>query len=112
MALRNIVKEGDPVLRKVSRPVKEVNDRIRMILDDMVETMRDAQGVGLAGPQVGILRRLFVVEIPEWDEEGNIVDTTLYELVNPEILETSGEQTEEEGCLSCPGLTGTVTRPA
>ncbi|MBR5741843.1 MAG: peptide deformylase [Firmicutes bacterium] len=111
MALRNIVKEGDPVLRKVSRPVKEVNDRIRMILDDMVETMRDAQGVGLAGPQVGILRRLFVIEIPEWDEEGNIVDTTLYELINPEILETSGEQTEEEGCLSCPGLTGTVTRP-
>ncbi len=112
MALRLIVKEGDPVLRKKSRPVKEVNDRIRMILDDMVETMRDAQGVGLAGPQVGILRRLFVVEIPTFDEEGNIIDTTLYELINPEIIEASGEQTEEEGCLSCPGLTGTVTRPS
>ena len=111
MALRNIVQKGDPVLRKVCRPVKEVNDRIRMILDDMVETMEHAQGVGLAAPQVGILRRMFVVEIPEFDDEGNIVNSTLYELVNPEIIETEGEQEEEEACLSVPGLCGTVKRP-
>lgn len=111
MALRNIVKEGDPILRKVCRPVPAVNDHIRMILDDMVETMRDADGVGLAGPQVGILRRMFVVEIPEFDEEGNLVSSTLYELVNPEILETRGEIADEEGCLSIPGKNGTVVRP-
>ena len=111
MALRNIVKQGDPILTKVCRPVKEVNDHTRMILDDMVETMEHAMGVGLAAPQVGILRRMFVVEIPEFDEEGNLVNSTLYELINPEIVEQKGEQYEEEACLSVPGLCGNVKRP-
>ena len=102
MALRNIVEEGDPILRKVSRPVDEVNDRIRMILDDMVETMRAAEGVGLAAPQVGIMRRMFVAE-PEEDE--------IYYFVNPEIIDTEGEEEGEEACLSVPGLAGIVRRP-
>ena len=103
MALRRILTEDDETLKKVCRPVTEVNDRIRSILDDMAETMRDAGGVGLAAPQVGILRRMFVVQI---DPEGS-----LYELINPQIMETDGEQTGDEGCLSVPGYVGTVTRP-
>ena len=103
MALRRILTEDDETLRKVCRPVTEVNDRIRSILDDMAETMHDAGGVGLAAPQVGILRRMFVVQI---DPEG-----PLYELINPQIMETDGEQTGDEGCLSVPGYVGTVTRP-
>ena len=103
MALRNIVIEGDPVLRKVCRPVDEVTDRIRMILDDMVDTMREAQGVGLAAPQVGIMRRMFVAE-PEPDE--------LYYFVNPEIIEEEGEEAGDEACLSVPELAGNVVRPA
>ena len=113
MALRTIVTEGDPILRKICKPVKEVNDRIRATLDDMLETMRQAEGVGLAGPQVGILRRMFVVEVPtETDEEGNILKTAVYELINPEIVETRGEVEEEEACLSLPGVEGVVKRPA
>ena len=103
MALRKILTEEDEILRKVCRPVTEVTDRIRSILDDMAETMHDAGGVGLAAPQVGILRRMFVVQI---DPEG-----PLYELINPQIMETDGEQCGEEGCLSVPGYVGTVTRP-
>ena len=102
MALRNIVTEEDPVLRKKSRPVTEVNDRIRTILDDMAETMHAAYGVGLAAPQVGILRRMFVVQVD---------DEHLYELINPEIVETDGDQYGEEGCLSVPGYVGLVHRP-
>lgn len=102
MALRNIVTEEDPVLRKKSRPVTEVNDRIRTILDDMAETMHAAYGVGLAAPQVGILRRLFVVQVD---------DEHLYELINPEIVEADGDQYGEEGCLSVPGYVGLVHRP-
>lgn len=102
MALRNIITEGDPILRKKCREVDNVNDRIRMILDDMVDTMRDAYGVGLAAPQVGIMRRMFVAE-PEPDE--------VYYFVNPEIISTEGEQEYNEGCLSVPGLVGTVKRP-
>ena len=102
MALRNILKDGDPALRKKSRPVTEVTDRIRTILDDMVETMHASYGVGLAAPQVGVLRRMFVVQI---DEEN------LYELINPEIVETDGDQYGEEGCLSVPGYVGFVHRP-
>ena len=102
MALRNIVTEGDPILRKVCRPVDEVTDRIRMILDDMVDTMRDAQGVGLAAPQVGIMRRMFVAE-PEVDE--------IYYFVNPEIVASEGEEEGEEACLSVPELAGKVVRP-
>jgi len=102
MALRNIVVEGDPVLRKVCRPVDKVDDRIRMILDDMIDTMHEAMGVGLAAPQIGMMRRMFVAE----PEEGEI-----YCFVNPEIIETEGEQECIEGCLSVPGYQGTVIRP-
>lgn len=101
MALRNIVTEGDDVLRKRAREVAEINDRIREITEDMVQTMRAESGLGLAAPQVGILRRIIVVE----------VDGQLYQLINPEIVETQGEQFEEEGCLSVPGLVGRVRRP-
>lgn len=100
MALRNIVKEGDDILRKKCRPVAEITERIQILVDDMIETMNDAGGVGLAAPQVGVLRRLFVVDIGD----GPIV------LINPEIVEMTGEQTGEEGCLSLPGKAGTVTR--
>ncbi|MCQ4635302.1 peptide deformylase [Anaerovorax odorimutans] len=102
MALRNIVLEGDPILRKHCREVDQVDDRIRMILDDMVETMRQANGCGLAAPQIGIMRRMFVAE----PEEGRV-----YCFVNPEILEMEGSQTGDEGCLSLPGYQGTVERP-
>ena len=100
MALRNIVTLGDEILRKKCRPVGEVTERIQTLVDDMIETMHDANGVGLAAPQVGVMRRIFVVDIGE----GPIV------LINPEIIEMSGEQTGEEGCLSLPGKAGTVPR--
>lgn len=102
MALRKIVVEGDEVLRKRSREVSQVDDRIRMILDDMLETMRDYDGVGIAAPQVGILKRIFIVEA----EEGDVL-----EAVNPEILSIGGLVAGEEGCLSVPGYFGTVERP-
>lgn len=114
MALRNIVKEGDPILNKVCRPVTKFDQKLATLLDDMHETMIAADGVGLAGPQVGMLRRLFVVwdttdapeEIPE-DYEYKFID-----FVNPEILEvTEEEATAYEGCLSFPGHNGAVTRP-
>ena len=101
MALRNIVEEGDPVLRKISKEVKEVTPRICDLLDDLVETMRDANGVGLAAPQVGVLRRVCVVE----------VDEQVYELINPVILSKEGDQYDDEGCLSVPGKAGRVHRP-
>lgn len=101
MALRNIVKVGDPILRKKSREVGEITERIRILIDDMIETMNDAEGVGLAAPQVGVLKRIFVVDVGE----GPIV------LINPEIIEKSGEQTGSEGCLSVPDRSGEVTRP-
>lgn len=102
MALRNILTEEDPVLRKVCRPVDEVTDRIRMILDDMVDTMRDADGVGLAAPQVGIMRRMFVAE-PTPGE--------VYCFVNPEIISREGEEEGDEACLSVPDMVGKVVRP-
>lgn len=102
MALRNIVIEGDPILRKKCRPVESVDGRIREILGDMLETMRAAQGVGIAAPQVGIMRRMFVAE----PEPGRV-----YYMINPEILETEGSEDGEEGCLSVPGYAGTVQRP-
>lgn len=100
MALRNIVRLGDDILRKKCRPVGEITERIQMLVDDMLETMYDANGVGLAAPQVGVMRRIFVVDIGD----GPIV------MINPEIIETQGEQTGEEGCLSLPGRAGNVTR--
>ena len=102
MAIRNIILEGDPMLRKKSKPVREVNDHIGEILEDMVETMREHYGVGLAAPQVGVKRRMFVAE-PEPGE--------VYYMVNPEMLEQEGEQEGPEGCLSVPSLEGIVVRP-
>ena len=101
MALRTIRVQGDSVLTKKSRTVDKMTPRIGELITDMLDTMYDAMGVGLAAPQVGILKRIVVIDVGE----GPIV------LINPEILETSGEQTGDEGCLSCPGMAGQVTRP-
>ncbi len=101
MALRNIRKFGDDVLRKKCREVDEIDERLLTLIEDMKETMYEAEGVGLAAPQVGILKRLFVIDIGE----GPLV------FINAEILETSGSQTDEEGCLSLPGETKEVMRP-
>ena len=109
MALRNILKEGDETLSKHCRPVTDFNDRLHTLLDDMAETMNDADGVGLAAPQVGILRRAVVV-LETNVEEGQ--EPYVIELVNPEILESEGEQEGPEGCLSVPGVYGWVKRPS
>jgi peptide deformylase len=103
MALRNIVEQGEECLTKVCRPVTEFNAHLHELLDDMAETLRDANGAGLAAPQVGVLRRTCIVIDEETDE--------VIELVNPEIIASSGEQTGLEGCLSVPGKWGIVTRP-
>jgi len=102
MALRNIRTIGDPVLTKVCKEVTEITPRILELIDDMFETMYDANGVGLAAPQVGILKRICVIDV-------TYEDPIL--LINPKIVETSGEQTGSEGCLSYPGKCGEVTRP-
>ena len=102
MAIRKILKIGDETLRKHARPVAEVDRRTRQLLDDMAETMYAADGAGLAAPQVGILRRVVVIDVGEG----------LLELVNPEILSTEGEQRQMEGCLSVPDKRGVVARPA
>ena len=101
MALRTIRVQGDPVLEKVCREITEVTPKIQTLASDMLETMYDACGVGLAAPQVGILRRIVVIDIGD----GPLI------MINPVILETSGEQTGDEGCLSLPGKAGQVTRP-
>ena len=101
MAIRNIVKLGDPVLRKTARSVLEFNNRLAVLIEDMLQTMYAAEGVGLAGPQVGVLKRVCVVDIGE----GPI------ELVNPVILEKKGHQQESEGCLSLPGKYDVTSRP-
>lgn len=103
MALLNIVKEGDPILRKTSRPVEEITPRILTLLDDMKETMHTANGCGLAAVQVGVLRRIVVIEV----EEGK-----LYEMINPRIVFRAGHQEAEEGCLSVPDKWGVTNRPA
>lgn len=103
MALRTIREMGDPILEKKCRPITEMTDKIKTLIDDMFETMYEADGVGLAGPQVGVLKRICVIDTRE---EGEKVC-----LINPEVIETSGEQTGEEGCLSVPGRCGQVTRP-
>ena len=102
MAKLKIVKVGDDTLRKVCRPVDAITPRIITLLNDMTETMRAADGVGLAAPQVGVLRRIVVIETP---------DDGLIELINPKIIAYSGEQEGEEGCLSVPGRWGVVKRP-
>lgn len=104
MATRTIREFGDEVLRKHSKPVKEMTPRLKGIIEDMLETMYEAGGVGLAGPQVGILKRVVVIDVDENQQQP-------YVLINPEILETEGSQTGEEGCLSLPGKHATVTRP-
>jgi peptide deformylase len=101
MAIRNILKQGDPTLAKVCRPVTEFNERLWQLLDDMVETMHAADGVGLAAPQVGILRRLFVMDVGDG----------VVEAINPEIVDEKGVQEEAEGCLSLPGEYGVTRRP-
>ena len=101
MAIRNVVKEGDEVLRKTARPVTDFNERLHILLDDMAETMYKENGCGLAANQVGILRRVVVIDTGEG----------LIELVNPEIIKKSGSQQEVEGCLSCPGEYGITKRP-
>jgi len=104
MALRNIRTVGDEILTKRAREVKENTEKIQELIDDMLETMYDSDGVGLAAPQVGVLKRIFVIDCSE-------ERTMPYVFINPEIIETSGEQTGTEGCLSVPGKAGIVTRP-
>lgn len=101
MAYREIRKDGDEVLRKKARPVEVIDKKVCTLLDDMADTMYEADGVGLAAPQIGILKRIVVIDV------GN----GLFEMINPEILEKSGEQDGMEGCLSVPGLSGEVKRP-
>ena len=103
MALREIRKEGDPILRKECKDVKEMTERISVLIDDMFDTMYESNGVGLAAPQVGILKRIFVVDV-------GVEEPEPYVFINPVILEKDGEQTGEEGCLSVPGYQGEVTR--
>lgn len=101
MAIRIVRTYEDEILRKKCKPVKAFDEKLHLLLDDMAETMYESNGVGLAAPQVGMLKRVVVIDIGEG----------LYELINPEIIETSGEQTGSEGCLSVPGKAGDVTRP-
>ena len=102
MAILQIVKEGDPILRKVSREVTEITPRILTLIDDMIDTMREADGCGLAAVQVGVLRRVVVIEI----EEGEV-----FEMINPVIVKRKGHQEAAEGCLSIPGVSGITRRP-
>ncbi len=102
MAIRQVRVMGDEILTKNCKPVKEMTPRIRELIDDMFDTMYQENGVGLAAPQVGVLRRIVVIDVDDGNE---------YVLINPEILQTEGEQTGYEGCLSVPGKTGVVTRP-
>lgn len=102
MALRNVREQGDAILGKISKEVKEITPRIAELIEDMLDTMYEANGVGLAAVQVGVLKRIFVVDVTGEDP---------YIFINPVILETSGEQSGQEGCLSVPGKTGIVTRP-
>ncbi|MBC8590454.1 peptide deformylase [Wansuia hejianensis] len=101
MALRTIRLDGDPILRKTSKNIDNINDRIKTLLNDMVETMVEANGVGLAAPQVGILRRAVVIDIGDG----------VIKMINPEIIEQKGSDVDVEGCLSIPGKSGTVKRP-
>lgn len=104
MALRKIRVMGDQVLEKKCKEVKEVDDKLRELVEDMLDTMYEANGVGLAAPQVGILKRIVVIDVSEEGDEPII-------LINPEIIATDGEQTGDEGCLSVPGKSGVVSRP-
>ncbi len=101
MAIRNIVHEGDDILRKRAKEVPEINARIIMLLEDMADTLKEQEGVGLAANQVGVLKRIFIADVGDG----------VIELINPEIIEVRGKQEEEEGCLSVPGIIGMVERP-
>lgn len=101
MAIRNVVKEGDEILAKVSRPVEKFDEKLHTLLDDMAETMYSLDGAGLAAVQVGILRRVVVIDVGDG----------LIELINPQIIKQSGVQNNTEGCLSCPGKWGITERP-
>ena len=103
MALRNILTDKDESLHKVCRPVEKFDEKLAMLLDDMAETLYKAQGLGLAGPQVGVRRRLAVIDLQD--------GSGLIELINPVVLKTSGKQRDVEGCLSCPDQWGYVVRP-
>ena len=102
MALRNIVKEGDPILAKKCRPVEKFDKKLWQLIDDMIETLEESGGVGLAAPQVGVMRRVCII---------NVGDGPI-EFINPVIVEADGEQEVQEGCLSCPGEFGIIKRPA
>jgi peptide deformylase len=108
MATRNILREGEPALRQKCRVVTEFDERLRILLDDMRETLENAGGVGLAAPQVGILRRVVLVLETNGEDGG---EDQLIELINPEIISSEGEENDAEGCLSVPGLFGYVIRP-
>lgn len=105
MAIRNIREQGEPVLGKISKEVTQITERTKELIEDMIETLYDAQGVGLAAPQVGVLKRIVVIDAGEEYMDGPIV------MINPKILETDGEQEGYEGCLSVPGKSGLVNRP-
>lgn len=102
MAIRKIRVDGDEVLRKTCKPIEKMTPRLQTLIDDMFDTMYEANGVGLAAPQVGILKRIVVIDVCDGDA---------YCLINPEIVSSDGEQEGDEGCLSLPGLVGTVIRP-
>lgn len=102
MALRTVRLDGDEILRKRSREVEKIDEKILTLLDDMVDTMYDKDGIGLAAPQIGILKRLVVIQVD---------DENLYKMINPKITKTSGEDVDTEGCLSVPGRIGLVKRP-
>lgn len=110
MALREILKKDQELLRKKSRPVGKFDDRLITLLDDMKETMHEANGCGLAAPQIGVLRRIVVIEVPE-DETDENSKNIYFEIINPMYLKKEGEQHDYEGCLSCPGEFGITTRP-
>jgi len=107
VALRSIVKWGDPVLHTPSRRVEEIDGAVASLFEDMVETMYAAPGIGLAAPQIGVPLRVIVIDLSVGEEPGGLI-----KLVNPEIVEKEGEQREEEGCLSIPSVAGTPVRPA
>lgn len=104
MAIRNIVPDTDAVMHKVCKPVAQINDKIITLLDDMKDTLKKAEGVGLAAPQVGVLRRIFIIDTMQEPQE-------FIEFINPEIIETSGTQEGSEGCLSIKGFEGYLVRP-
>ncbi len=104
MAIRTVRTDEDPVLRKISRPVAKIDDKIKTLVEDMIDTMYEYDGIGLAAPQVGILKRIFVIDLYD--------DTGVKVFINPEIIEVDGTQRETEGCLSIPNKLGVVIRPA